>query len=106
MLRQQQRSSQEKSRGIKAEPASKASENKNAKKIKLSYKEKNELTSLPEKIEKLEAEHKQLEQQAGSSKFYQQEKEEITKTLARMEKINKELETTYERWEHLDSTGK
>ena len=103
MIRQQKLSAQVK------EPENTSKTNQTTikqQKAKLSYKEKSELESLPEKIEKLEAEHKQLEQLMGSSEFYQQEKEEITKVLSRMEKTDKELEIAYQRWEHLDKIGK
>lgn len=75
-------------------------------KTKPSYKETRELESLPETIEKLETEQKQIEQKIASSEFYQQEKDKITGTLSRMEQVNSELETAYERWGYLDGIGK
>jgi len=70
-------------------------------KIKLSYKENTELTGLPEQIEALEQEQQALEKQISGSEFYQQEKEIITTTLARLEEVRMKLHYAYERWEYL-----
>ncbi len=72
-------------------------------KKKLTYKETRELEQLPGLIEQLEIEQDQLQQQIGSSEFYQQDKDKITETLARMEEVNRELENAYKRWEYLDA---
>ncbi|MCK5091474.1 MAG: ATP-binding cassette domain-containing protein, partial [Gammaproteobacteria bacterium] len=105
MLRQQNSSAQA-NESEKQNTSKRSQETIKQQKIKLSYKEKNELASLPEKIEKLEAEQQQLELKMASNEFYQQEKEKITTALSRMEKVNEELTAAYERWEHLDSIGK
>ena len=72
---------------------------------KLSYKQKCELESLPDQIEALEREQQDLEQQVGRSEFYQQDKDIITTTLARIEQVQRELTSAYERWESLDGKG-
>ncbi|MCK4950402.1 MAG: ATP-binding cassette domain-containing protein [Gammaproteobacteria bacterium] len=105
MLRQQN-SSDQANESEKQNTSKRSQETIKQQKIKLSYKEKNELASLPEKIEKLEAEQQQLELKMASNEFYQQEKEKITTALSRMEQVNEELTAAYERWEHLDSIGK
>jgi ATP-binding cassette subfamily F protein uup len=71
-------------------------------KQKLGYKEKRELESLPDCIEKLEREQQQLEQKVSQSEFYQQDKEAITVTLARLDQIHEALQHAYDRWEYLD----
>jgi len=70
---------------------------------KLSYKEQRELELLPEKIESLETEQAELQALTSQSDFYQQDKEVIANTLARMKTVNEELDEAYQRWEKLDS---
>jgi ABC transport system ATP-binding/permease protein len=71
-------------------------------KQKLGYKEKRELEALPACIEKLELEQQQLEKKVSQSEFYQQNKETITVTLARLDQIREALQNAYDRWEYLD----
>jgi ATP-binding cassette subfamily F protein uup len=77
-------------------------EAKESKPRKLSYKEQRELDSLPTKIEALEQEHEQLQVTISDAGFYQQPKDEMEKTLARMEAVATELEQCYQRWQALD----
>ncbi len=70
---------------------------------KLSYKEQRELEALPERIEKLEQEQSQLEQQTSQSTFYQGDKDTIKLTLDRIEQVNQELQLAFDRWEYLDN---
>jgi ATP-binding cassette subfamily F protein uup len=70
---------------------------------KLSYNEQRELDALPAKIETLEQEQSELQALASDSDFYQQEQEIIAETLARLDKVSKELETCYQRWEALEA---
>lgn len=72
-------------------------------KQKLNYNEQQELKSLPANIEELENLQQQLEIQIAGSDFYKQDKENITKTLSKLEKTTKELELAFERWDYLDS---
>jgi ATP-binding cassette subfamily F protein uup len=87
----------------KTPPPASAVEKRGTKPRKLSYKEQRELETLPAKIESLEAEQTRLQSAVGAPAFYQQAAGEITKTLARLEAITKELETCYARWEALES---
>ncbi|MDH5447028.1 MAG: ATP-binding cassette domain-containing protein [Gammaproteobacteria bacterium] len=75
----------------------------NKAKRKLSYKEQRELEELPQIIEKLEQEQAELEKSISLPEFYQQDKDEIKTTLERVEEINMELQTAFERWEYLDN---
>lgn len=73
------------------------------KKKKLSYKETHELNTLPDEIDRLEKEIERLEQQISQADFYRQEKTAISRTLAELEDLRKQLQHAYQRWEHLDS---
>jgi ABC transport system ATP-binding/permease protein len=72
-------------------------------KRKLNYNEQQELKTLPASIEELENLQQQLETLVGSSDFYKQDKENITKALSELEKTTKELGLAFERWDYLDS---
>lgn len=74
-----------------------------AAKRKLSYKEQRELQMFPERIEALEQERQQLEEQVHRREFYRQDKEAITTTLARLDHVCQELEQAYARWGQLDA---
>jgi len=70
---------------------------------KLSYKEKQELAGLPEKIESIETRIHSLEQLVNASGFYQQDKETIAATLSSLDETRHELEMAFRRWEFLDT---
>jgi len=72
-------------------------------KRKLSYKETQELETLPVKIEQLETEQQQIEAQIAQSEFYQQDPQAITTIMSRLEVIHQELLQAYARWEKLDA---
>lgn len=101
---------QSKSRNVKHDiklSASKKSDNKSSEKpqdknkAKLSYKDQFELDTLPQKIEALESEQVEIQAKIAEAAFYQQEKSAVDKVLARLTEVEKELETTYARWEAL-----
>ena len=70
---------------------------------KLSYKEARELESLPGRIEELESARQAIHQAMTDPSFYQQEGTVIAEANARLEAIERELATTYERWEILEA---
>lgn len=70
---------------------------------KLSYKDQRELDTLPQRIEQLETEQKNLTDQIANPDFYQQPTDQVNKTLAKLADITKELEQAYQRWEELDN---
>ncbi len=70
---------------------------------KLTYKEQRELESLPEKIEKLEAEQNEIYAQLTDITFYQKDPKQIAKTKARLAAIETELQAANERWEYLEA---
>ncbi|MEJ2685609.1 MAG: ATP-binding cassette domain-containing protein, partial [Gammaproteobacteria bacterium] len=69
---------------------------------KLSYKDQRELDGLPARIEALEAEQQSLQARTSEADFYQQDREAIADTLARLEAVGEELEQAYARWETLE----
>ena len=70
---------------------------------KLSYKDKHELASLPAQIEALESEQTSLQERINGPDFYQQDKAAINAGLARLEQLQAELATAYQRWEALEA---
>jgi ABC transport system ATP-binding/permease protein len=69
---------------------------------KLSYKEKRELDDLPARIEQLETARQTIHEVMADPSFYQKEKGEITLARTRLESIEQDLATAYERWELLE----
>ncbi|MHB8729479.1 MAG: ATP-binding cassette domain-containing protein [Sulfuricaulis sp.] len=84
-------------------PARTAPQTARAKSRKLSYKEKRELESLPQKIAALEAEQARLQTAIGAAGFYRQPDDTVSETLARLQTLTAELEAGYARWEALES---
>ena len=70
---------------------------------KLSYKEQRELDSLPQRIEDLESEQASIHETMADPGFYQQAKDKIVEATSRLETIEQQLATAYERWEELES---
>ncbi len=69
---------------------------------KLSNKGREELATLPKRIEQLEAEQEALHQAMADPAFYQKTKNEIADETTRAEAIPKKLEDAFERWERLE----
>ncbi len=69
---------------------------------KLGYMEKRELNSLPEKIEKLEAQQEELFQVMNNPNFYKQPKSEIVKISEKVKSLKEVLNKAYKRWEELE----
>ncbi len=70
---------------------------------KIGYMEKRELDALPLRIEKLEAELKNLYEQMADPELYKQKGEGINRIRERSEELEKILELAYERWEALEA---
>ena len=68
---------------------------------RLTFNEKRELATLPERIESLEEEQHQLHQTLSDPAFYQKGGDDIAGTQSRLEEIERELPAAYERWEEL-----
>jgi ATP-binding cassette subfamily F protein uup len=69
---------------------------------KLSYNEQRELDELPARIEALEAELDALQIRIASADFYSGPADEVQASLARLDKLPGELESTVERWAALE----
>ena len=104
--RQRNRSVTQKSKSkksVKVEGKAKSKKNQGGKPVKLSYKDQSELDGLPAKIEALETEQTDLQTAVNEPAFYQQDRDETTATLERLETVTEELEICYRRWEVLES---
>lgn len=86
----------------KNEPKTTASISKKDNK-KLSYKERLELEALPGKIDALEIEQSNLEEELSSPEFYKQPQSEQNIKNDKLASVNNELEICFARWEKLDS---
>lgn len=86
---------------MKEKPVKKTISKPKKKSLKLSYKEKQELESIPQKIEDLETEKEKLYQAMGDPKFYKGDSD-IAGTQERLKTVEIELEEAYKRWEFLE----
>jgi ATP-binding cassette subfamily F protein uup len=68
---------------------------------KLSYNERRELDRLPARIESLEAEHTRLETDVAGPEFYKEGSDVISRTLARIAEVERELLDAYSRLDDL-----
>jgi ATP-binding cassette subfamily F protein uup len=69
---------------------------------KLSFKEQNELQSITARIEKLEAKREEMYAEIADPAFYQKPAHEIAQTKSKLESLEDELLTAFERWEYLE----
>ena len=67
------------------------------------FKEQRELTDLPRRIEALETERNELTTSMSSPEFFQRDKVEIARATKRLDEIEAELMTCFERWELLET---
>ncbi len=79
------------------EPTKKAS-----KPTKLGFKAARELEQLPERIERLEAEHRELVARLSEPSFYEGSAEDQAQVHDRVTALAAELEAAYERWSELE----
>ncbi len=88
----------------KSRPAESKQSNKSDNgKRKLSFKEKQELASLPGVIEKAEGEIAQLHVEMADPDFYKQAGPKIAEAQSRLQKLQETLSTAYERWSTLEA---
>jgi len=69
---------------------------------KLSYREQQELSTLPERVEQLETEQQRLEATIADPGFYKESSETIRETLARLDTLQQSILDGYARWDELD----
>lgn len=86
-----------------AAPAAQAKASSNTKARRRTFREQQELSELPQKIERLESERESLTGEMASPTFYQQDKLKIAKVTQRLEEIEQELMHGFERWETLEA---
>ena len=72
---------------------------------KLSYKEQRELEQLPARIEQLENELVDVQNETVAADFYQRDAATIKNTLSQLEALQQKLEQAYARWEELEGSG-
>ncbi len=88
----------------KSEPSQKkAVEKPRNTKVKLSYKQKRLLESLPQTIESLETQISALQDEINSPEFFTLEADITQAKLESLNKLEEELETAFEQWEELES---
>jgi len=73
---------------------------------KLGYMDKRELQDLPQKIDALEAEQKELFACMTDPLFYKKEKNEIKRIRTRLAQVEQDIATAYQRWEELEAIEK
>ena len=70
---------------------------------KLGYMQSREIQNLPKKIEALESEQKKLFATLSDPLFYKKEKDAIAAARSDLERIEREIEMAYHRWEELET---
>ena len=75
------------------------------KRRKLSFKEKREMDDLPERIENLESEIRELHLSVADPSFYKRDRTAIAQTTARLSELEQALAAAYSRWEALDAAA-
>ncbi|HEX7503253.1 MAG TPA: ATP-binding cassette domain-containing protein, partial [Acidobacteriota bacterium] len=70
--------------------------------VKMSFKEERELEALPPRLEKLEAEKKDLYRSLADPDLYRRESGDVAAVNARLQELEKELHAAYLRWEYLE----
>lgn len=73
---------------------------------KLTFKEQQEFAALPERIEALESQQKNLTACIADPKFYERPAEEIKKTFDQLKQLEEEIQHAYQRWESLEVVQK
>ena len=67
------------------------------------YREQQELSALPQRIENLEHRQTELTNVVSEGDFYRQDRETVASTLRELDRISRELDECYRRWEELES---
>jgi ATP-binding cassette subfamily F protein uup len=75
------------------------------KKKKLSFKEQQELSKLPELIAELEATQVQLTAQINDPDFYKQPQQIVNDALAKLQSIEQDITKSYARWDELEANS-
>ncbi|MEM1206852.1 MAG: ABC transporter ATP-binding protein, partial [Acidobacteriota bacterium] len=87
-----------------AKPKAQKAEKPRSGRRRLSYKERRDLESLPERIEALEEEQGTLHGLMADPELYKRDDaEEIARAQTRLKDVEQELELAYERWTELET---
>jgi ATP-binding cassette subfamily F protein uup len=70
---------------------------------KLGYMQIREMQELPQKIEALESEQNELFATLSDPLFYKKEKDEIAGVKSQLDRVEREIESAYRRWEELEA---
>ncbi|QYZ65153.1 MAG: ABC transporter ATPase [Gammaproteobacteria bacterium (ex Lamellibrachia satsuma)] len=70
---------------------------------KLSYKDQRELGALPQRIETIEKEIGDIQQQLSDPEIYQQSGDKVTGLQRELKELEQALETAFDRWETLEA---
>ncbi|MBU8870938.1 MAG: ATP-binding cassette domain-containing protein [Gemmatimonadales bacterium] len=89
-------------KSIQPDPAASTEPNKPQ---RLTYKERQELLTLPQLIETSETEQAMIQTQLSDPKLYQEASEKVGGLNARLQALETELANLYSRWEDLESRG-
>jgi ATP-binding cassette subfamily F protein uup len=73
---------------------------------KLSFKEKKELESMPQLIERLESEQSDIFEKMIDPEFYKKDTNKMKRTKDRSEEIKEAIKNAYERWDYLEQLKK
>ena len=68
----------------------------------MGYMQQREIQELPQKIEALESAQKELFAVMSDPLFYKKEKEVISRVKLDFNRVEREIETAYRRWEELE----
>jgi ATP-binding cassette subfamily F protein uup len=93
-------------RTVAASPSGAGDSSAALKARRLSYNERRELTQLPEKIQSLEAEQVRLTTLINDPQVFQQNKDQGSQALQRLQVLAEELDSAYARWETLDKASR
>ena len=88
---------------VPTEREAKAPAKNGSKPTKLGFKAKRELEQLPERIEALEAEHRELVSRMSEPSFYEGSADDQAQVHGRVTELTAELEAAYERWTELET---
>ncbi len=70
---------------------------------KLSFREKQELTDLPQKIETLEAAIEEIHEQMSDPEFYREAENRVATLKSSLAQLEEELESSFNRWQELEA---
>jgi ATP-binding cassette subfamily F protein uup len=93
-------SAAETAKPVKSPKSDKASAGKPA---RLTFKEQRELESLPQRIDELEQQQREVHTAMTAPAFFKQQGSEIANAKSRLEAIERELSELYSRWEELEA---